>query len=190
MSRKTKKTDKMFLVSEVHDPSESGSEPIYCCVPITREEAAEFLKAMLRVKQEEADRGFDQLGSIYGVELWRQADWFTLEADNDKTQRFVEHFDNSDYRYALLPGEPADWGLVEPEDTRLDLETVVVTDDSVRFRAYYKNDDHQIESHDFPRSLFEKAERGETDEPEECEGTEGQDRKSYSDDQDRKSYTT
>jgi hypothetical protein len=165
MSGKTKKTDKMFLVSEVHDPSESGSEPLYCCVPITRVEADEFLKAMRRVEQEEAERGFSQLGSIYGVELWRQADWLTLEADNDKTRKFVEHFDNSEFRYALLPGVPADWGLVEPEETSLDLETVVVTDDNVRFRAYYKNDDHQIESYDFPRSLFEQAERGEPDKP-------------------------
>jgi hypothetical protein len=186
MSGKTKKTDKMFLVSEIHDPSESGIEAIYCCVPITAAEAKDFVQAMLRVEQMTADKGFDQIGPIYGVELWRQADWFTLEADSEKTEKLVEQFDNSEFRYALLPGTPADWGLVESEETSLDLETAIVTDDSVRFRAYYKNDDHQIESHDFPRSLFEKAERGETDE---YEGTEGQDRKSYSDDQDRKCYT-
>lgn len=77
----------------------------------------------------------------------------------------MEHFDNSDDRFALLPGAPADWGLVEPEETRLDLQTAVLTDDNVRFRAYYKDDDHQIESHDLPRSLFERALRGETDKP-------------------------
>jgi hypothetical protein len=148
---------KMFLVTPTHEQGEAPCQTIYWCLPITKEEADGYLCAMATVKRMQSDPPASAVGLVLGLDLRVYSQWLALDYDHDKAET-VEDDDEP----CLLPGEPADYGLV-PADCGFDLQTANVTEDDARFHAMYKDSDNQIESFDVPQAKFEQAARGEPD---------------------------